>query len=246
MTRPKAKFEVKDALLAVSILVTVLLGIINFRQARTASNFDAKLKTAQQKFDEDLKNAQFKLELESRRPRVTQGYLIVSGRVLKQLASSSHERLAIDGFPNPQIVDTPLVRKAVDRVAQTNALMILDDISVEFLAFTNSGKSRADMLSLRLGSGDQLDLGAVEPNSTKLLAMEVRTFHRGEQWRENRRVDQFEYSFKQLENSKISENIRPKVAASMIPSVGSFGSAAAAEAGSTSEPSLGSPKEVHP
>lgn len=220
----KSRFETKDVLLAISILVTVVLGVMNYHQFRVVATFEQKQKSEQQKFERELK-------LEAQRPRLTQGYLILSGRALKQVAQPTGQSLSIEGFPAPQILDTDIARVVLNRVAKMKAVMALDDISVEFLAFTNVGKSRADMLRLHMASGETLDAGPVDPNTTKLLALSFRESEQGKERRESRHIERYSYTYAELGAApELSDRIRPKALTSLIPTVGSMSTVAAAMA----------------
>jgi hypothetical protein len=101
-------------------------------------------------------------------PQIVQGRFVFAGDALKSILSGKKD-IAIEGLPNPEFAATDLSRQINDKMKAFTGLKQLRAVSVEFIAFTNKGPRGTDTLKVVWPGQEDIDLGSVAVNTTKLL-----------------------------------------------------------------------------
>jgi hypothetical protein len=114
---------------------------------------------------------------EKEMPHLDQGRFVFAGDVLKAVLSGKKD-VAIEGLPNPEFAGTDLGKQINEEIKGVAGLKQLQSISVEFISFMNRGPRVVQSLKVTAPGEEDIDLGSVAVNTTKLLPVTYRAVQR--------------------------------------------------------------------
>ena len=158
---------IKTVLLIVSTAVSIFLAVVSY-------NLDHKAKALQiqnSQLDRDLKNLQVQATVESQRPRISQGRLVIRGKTLREMRFPTGDTPGIYGFPQPLFVEFGPGRKLYTFLNQLKPRdPRLDPVEAEFLTFRNDGKIPIEDLRLQgAGTSESRLLRTLDPGHTAFV-----------------------------------------------------------------------------
>jgi hypothetical protein len=196
---------VKSSIAGASLLLNIVLGIVTYQQSEK---------------ERDLALA---LKIETSKPEILQGRVILKGTVLKAMTEMGHSASLIENIPHPRFVENEVGAELYSIIEDTNEVRPLEGIVTEFITLRNTGDSVASNVRVRDESGDDLALGDAPPGVTFFLPV---LFTRRQPFKESgikSDYQEFEYQFVVLGESRtVRQDVRPRTTTSWIPSFDSM------------------------